>query len=154
MRTGWRMVKEKYARDAFSGDGARLSGGRWNHKGISVIYAAEHLSLSALETFVQMGRREVNSRFVGIPFSYPDTLRIEDLKAGDLPKEWRSTPPGAQTKDVGKKWIEGRKSVILRVPSVVVPQEFNFVINPNHPDFKHLTIGKPVGFSFDPRMWK
>ncbi len=148
----WRLVKEKHASSAFSGTGARLAGGRWNHPGDAAVYVSGSLSLAALELFVHLGPVTTTAfGLVSIPMEIPEELISEPP---DLPKNWRAQPPPSTTKTLGSKWLRSGESCVLRVPSAIVPVEFNFLLNPNHPDFSTIEIGESRSFSFDPRMWK
>lgn len=143
-----------FLQEAFTGEGARLYGGRWNSIGSSVVYISQHLSLSALEMFVRLTSKNMGLAFCAIPVDVPDSLHIETIYPDDLPKDWREEPPPKSTQDIGDRWMRSGISAALQVPSVIVPVEFNFVINPLHSDFKKIKIGKSHHFSFDPRMWK
>ena len=147
----WRLVKERHAATSFSGMGARLAGGRWNHPGDAVVYVSGALSLAALELFVHLGpRSKTTLGLIGIPVEIPEDV-ISDQPA--LPRNWRAQPPPTETKTLGSGWLHSGESCVLKVPSVIVPMEFNFVLNPAHPDFTAIEIGEGHPFSFDPRMW-
>jgi RES domain-containing protein len=147
----WRVVKEKYGGEAFSGDGALKYGGRWNSIGTPIVYTSESLSLAALEILTGGLSMPLLSRFVKIPVDFDDSMVVR-LTMESIPKEWRNYPPSAKTQKIGDTWTQESKSVVLKVPSVVIKEEFNYLINPAHPDFKKISIGKPEGFSFDPRL--
>jgi len=149
---GWRLVKAKHAATAFTGMGARLAGGRWNHPGEAVVYVSGALSLAALELFVHLDARSRTALIlVAIPAEIPDELISDPPK---LPPTWRAQPPPTETKSLGSAWLRSGASCVLRVPSVLIPVENNYVLDPTHPDFTSITIGDPEVFSFDPRMWK
>ncbi len=150
----WRLVKERQTTDAFTGKGARLYGGRWNYEGISVVYTGGNLSLSALEQFVHLGTEDIHLRFVYFRLEIPDNVRVEVVKSNALPPNWREEPAPDSTKDIGTRWVEASRSAVLRVPSIIVPVEYNYALNPHHPDFGLIRITDPKPFSFDPRMWK
>lgn len=152
IRTGWRIVMEEQSATAFNGEGARLFGGRWNSAGVSVVYAAEHLSLAALETRVHIDQIRMKKRYVGFGIAFNDSL-VKTLHVSDLPKDWRQEPPHPSLQVIGDRWVKSGDSVILAVPSVIIPQELNLLINPLHPDFKKIVIGKPNAFIFDPRLF-
>ena len=154
MTIAWRLVKVRHQAGAFSGEGARIAGGRWNHPGTKVVYASDSLALSALETFVHLGHAAAGIRFVAFRISIPDAVTVEHVAPRALPRRWRSEPPLPETMDVGTRWIETGKSVGLRVPSVVIPRESNLMLNPAHPDFTRIMIDSPEPFTFDPRLWK
>lgn len=150
MGAGWRIVPEEHAEDAFVGEGAKLFGGRWNSPGIAVVYGSQHKSLATLEQLVHRNPRAPN-RFKAYRFQFPDTL-IETLPARSLPDDWRQEPPPPSTQQLGDAWVRESRSTILAVPSIIIPEELNYLINPAHPDFKKITIGKPEAFVFDPRL--
>ena len=152
MIRGWRLIKTRHAATAFSGMGARLAGGRWNHLGEAVVYVSGALSLAALELFVHLDARSRSALgLVAIPVEIPEELMSEPI---DLPPNWRAQPPPAETKSLGSKWLRSGASCVLRVPSVLIPVEDNYVLDPSHPDFTRIEIGEAMPFSFDPRMWK
>ncbi|MBF0557263.1 MAG: RES family NAD+ phosphorylase [Nitrospirae bacterium] len=148
------MIKKVFAPEAFAGEGPRIIGGRWNSRGTSVVYAAEHLSLAALEMFVGLSRVENGEAFYAYPLDIPSKVHILTLFPSSLPLDWRAVKHPESTKTVGDDWVRAGISSILRVPSVIIPAEYNLILNPVHPDFRKITIGQPENFSFDPRMWK
>jgi RES domain-containing protein len=154
MISTWRLIKEKLFRNAFSGEGASLYPGRWNNRGIPVVYTAGSVSLSVLELFVHLGQPDSKIRFCTIRVDIPDSVLIEDAMDAGLPQDWRAEPPPESTREAGTRWFEESRSAVLRVPSIIVPTEFNYVLNPGHPDFQLIKMSEPEPFSFDPRMWK
>jgi RES domain-containing protein len=150
----WRLVKQGREAGAFSGEGAKLYGGRWNQRGTTVVYVSDSLALAALELFVHLGRARSGLAFVAFRVEIPDEVRIEALSSDELPSNWRSEPPPDTTRQIGTDWAAAGSTVVLRVPSVLVPVENNYLANPQHPDFRLITISAPVPFSFDSRMWK
>ena len=150
----WRLVKEKHAKSAFDGEGARRFGGRWNARDIPVVYLSASLSLAALEQFVHLSAEDTRIRFSAILVGIPDNLSTQELSVNELPKEWRAEPPPDACKTLGSAWAETNETALLKVPSVIVPHEFNYVLNPKHPDFTRLSIHKAEPFGFDSRMWK
>lgn len=147
----WRVVKKKHAEAAFSGEGALKFGGRWNSIGTPLVYSSDSLALAAIEILTGGIPTGLLEKYVKIPIDFDGSL-AETLAVSDLPKEWCRYPPGHKTQSIGDTWVRGMKSVLLKVPSVVIKEEFNYLINPAHPDFKKLLIGKPEAFSFDPRL--
>ena len=142
MRSVWRIVQRKYVDDAFSGEGSAKYGGRWNHKRTAVVYASQSESLAQLEVLVRTSRPKDLALYVLIEAQIPEEL-IEILEHNELPEKWRQTPEPNSTRDIGTKWVAEERSVVLAVPSVVVPSELNYVLNPTHPDFSKIKIGKP-----------
>ncbi|HVN97454.1 MAG TPA: RES family NAD+ phosphorylase [Syntrophorhabdaceae bacterium] len=156
MRRAWRIVRKKRLADAFTGEGARLGGGRWNHVGTPVVYVRETLSLAALELFVHFTRKDIKltKSLLAIPVEIPSHLKIIEISIKDLNFDWRISPPSNSTKDIGTEWVQKGSSAVLRVPSAIVQEEYNLLLNPNHGDFKRMRIGKPQPFTLDERMWK
>lgn len=148
MKVAWRIVKEKHAATAFSGEGARLYGGRWNSAGTSVVYTSGSQALAALESLVHLNP-PVLFKYVAIAAEFDDAL-IE--KATLLPADWTEEPPPPSTKSIGDLWVKGARSAVLQLPSVIIPGEPNYLLNPAHPDFRKITFGKPQPFAFDPRL--
>ena len=153
MIRAWRLVKAEHVSDAFSGQGARIYGGRWNEPGTSVVYVADSLALAALEVFVHLGPASRNLEFRAIPVEFPERL-VEALAEEEVPANWRQSPPPAQTMALGTAWAASGRTAVLQVPSVLVVVEHDYLLNPGHPDFRHVRVGEPRPFAFDPRMWK
>lgn len=150
----WRIVKAKHAAGAFDGEGARRYGGRWNPRGMSVVYLGGSLSLAALEIFVHLAPEDARLALVAIEIIVPNSVRIGELPTNALPNDWRNEPPPHATQAIGLEWARRNETALLRVPSVIVPREFNYLLNPGHPGFTKLKILPPVPFGFDGRMWK
>jgi len=122
--------------------------------GTAVVYASDSLALAALETFVHLGQAAIPLKFVAFRIVIPGSLTIESPAPRSLPRRWRSEPPLPETMAFGSRWAESRRTACLRLPSVIIPREGNFMFNPSHPDFKRIVIELPEPFSFDPRLWK
>ena len=150
----WRIVKAKYARDALDAEGARRYGGRWNERGIPVVYLSETLSLAILEIFVHLGASDSRIPYSAIPVDVPEGISIDVLPDDQLPPNWKIEPPPRETKRIGTAWAKSNSALLLSVPSVIVATERNFLVNPNHSDFARLLVGRPIPFGFDGRMWK
>ena len=148
---GWRIVKEKHAGSAFSGEGARIFEGRWNSAGVRMVYCSENLSLAALEILVHTQPVTMRDKFRVFRASWDDSIMATiDLKK--LPKGWNAQPPGATSKQIGDGWIQSSRSAVLAVPSVIVPMERTFLLNPKHRDFGKIKIKDQGGFYLDPRL--
>jgi RES domain-containing protein len=147
----WRIVKRRLARTAFDGEGARRFGGRWNSKGVAVVYLAQSQSLAALEILVQIDSPPLLEHYAALPVSIDPNL-ITRIDTSSLPKNWKTYPPPKRIRAIGNDWVAAARSAVLQVPSVIVPLESNYLLNPHHPDFPKLKIGKPVRFTFDPRL--
>jgi RES domain-containing protein len=152
IRTGWRIVPEELTATAFDGEGARLYGGRWNSVGVPMVYASEHQSLAALEIRIHIDRTGMRRLCKCFSFQF-DGQVMEVLPLGKVSRGWREEPPPPFLQEVGDNWVKSGTSVILAVPSVVIPGECNYLINPKHPDFGKLKIAMPVDFAFDQRLF-
>lgn len=153
MLTAWRIVKKRYAGTAFDGEGARQFGGRWNSPGVAVVYVASTRSLAALEMAVHLDRSTLLSTFVLIPCEFDE--RIVTAVAHDtLPAQWRRNPSPPELAQIGDVWVKSAESAVLAVPSAIIEQETSFLLNPAHPDFSKIKVGKPQDFEFDPRLIK
>lgn len=149
--SAWRIVKRKLAREAFSGEGARLYGGRWNSPGVLVVYTAQSQSLAALEMLVHLENPDVLAEYVVIEARFADSL-ITRVPRANLPDDWRANPPPASARAVGDAWIAAEPSPVLELPSAIIPAEKNFLLNPQHRDFAQIEIGEPQAFEFDLRL--
>jgi RES domain-containing protein len=147
----WRITQQKHAKTAFSGDGARLYGGRWNSPGVAMVYAAQSQSLAVLEVLVHLEGPELLRKYVFLEATFDPSLVIE-LDRPSLPKNWRSDPVPKAVQAIGDRWALSGESAVLRVPSVLVPDESNFLLNPRHPDFAKITVSRPNAFRFDGRL--
>ena len=147
----WRITSRKFIKSAFSGEGARRFGGRWNLPGIPLIYAAESKSLAVLEILVHLDSPEILQKYVLFEVKVENAW-VTHLDPGSLPHDWRDDPPPMDTQKIGNDWAKSAPSAILRVPSAIVSGEFNFLLNPRHPDFRRLKIGQPQSFFLDPRL--
>jgi RES domain-containing protein len=150
-QTAWRLMMRKYAGDPLSGEGARIHGGRWNSKGIPVVYAGEHISLTVLEVFVNLEDIRLLDRFVLFRLAFDENL-VQVFNPEDLPEDWRGSPPPPSTQMIGNMWVRDLRSAVLSIPSVVIPAERNFVINPKHPDFGGIEVSGPHPLDLDPRL--
>lgn len=153
MGIAWRIVQAHVADRAFDGEGSRLYGGRWNSKGFAVVYTSGSISLAILEVLVHIPTYDILDEYVYIPVEF-DQRFVYSLDPDELPANWDKDPSPQANKQIGDSWVESQRSLILEVPSAIVPTEINFLINPAHPDFGKLKIGKPEKFEFDPRFFK
>ncbi len=152
MLTAHRIVKARQAQTAFSGDGARIAGGRWNRPGDAVVYASASLALAAIETFIHLGDDALHIKFVHFRIEIPDAVAVRRCRRP--PPGWRAEPPDEASMRYGSRWLHQGRTAVLEVPSAVVPSEMNYLLNPSHPDFRRIRPGRPLPFVFDPRMWK
>jgi RES domain-containing protein len=149
----WRIVKARYAADAFTGAGAEKFGGRWNRPGVAVVYAAGSASLAMLEMLVHLEAHEFLKRYVSFQVSFDERF-VTSIDATDLPNNWRKSPPPVAVQAIGNDWIATSRAAVLRVPSVIVPAEWNYLLNPQHPDFKKIEISPKEPVRFDRRLIK
>ena len=153
MITAWRIVKKRYAAHAFDGEGARLFGGRWNSPGVAVVYAASSRSLAALEMTVHLDRSMLLASFVLIPCEFAERL-VTVVDHRTLPADWRRDPPPPSAAAIGDEWVRRAESAVLALPSAIIEQETNFLLNHAHPDFAAIRIGELQDFEFDKRLIK
>ena len=149
-RTVWRITTRRFVDSAFSGEGARLFGGRWNRPGQSVVYTAESRSLALLEMLVQDA--PLRAHYVLIPAHLPASLPVEMIETSALPQGWRTQGARDPLQAMGAEWLRQSRSCVLAVPSAVMPAELNFLINPLHSDFRHITWGIPEPLETDLRL--
>ena len=147
--SAWRIVKHRHASQAFSGEGARLYGGRWNTAGIPVIYASSSQSLAALEMLVHLEEPGLLAAYDVIQADFNQNL-VEEPAPRSLPSNWRDDI--AATQRFGDDWARRLRSVVLSVPSAIIPAERNFLFNPRHPRFTAIVIHKAQRFVFDQRL--
>ena len=151
MAAGWRIILASEASTAFAGRGARGYGGRWNSPGVGVVYVSEHQSTAALEVFVNNKPFVPIYSFKAFRLEWPDSI-TEVFPTKKLPANWRIHPPPMETREIGDRWVAERRSAVLAVPSAVSPADTNFLLNPEHPNFKRIRIASPINFDFDSRL--
>ncbi len=151
MPSAWRIVRAARVKGAFTGEGARVYGGRWNSRGTAVIYVSEHESLAALELLVHLTPLSPNARYLSFRLEWEDKL-TGHFPVKNLPTHWNAEPPTFQTMQIGDEWVRAGKSVALAVPSVLSTSEMNFLLNPKHADFKRIKISQPIEYRFDSRL--
>ncbi|MFK7956808.1 MAG: RES family NAD+ phosphorylase [Lysobacterales bacterium] len=147
----YRLTLAKYVDSAFSGEGSRRVGGRWTPPGYRAVYASSSIALAVLETLVHADAAVMPKHFV-FPVTVPDAISIQVISAAQLPDGWQSTPGPEALQTLGQAWLESADACVLKVPSSLVPQESNFVLNPVHKDFQQLQRGKPESFVINPRL--
>ena len=152
----WRIASDtpQYEAHDLSGKGAELSGGRWNRKGTPMVYTSDSRSLACMETVVHLssGDSLPLNRFlveVSIPFAVWKS-RIEFDRADHV--GWDAEPPGKVSMDWGTAWVQGKTTLLARVPSVIVPEEINILINPLHPDVSKIAAVKVRKWTYDQRL--
>ncbi|MBI1390761.1 MAG: RES domain-containing protein [bacterium] len=153
--TAYRVTKRKRLERAFDGGGARINGGRWNSPGVRMVYTSGSIALATLEMLVHLeDERTLAELYDVIPVQFDEALcHTIDLSA--LSVGWNLPVVNPLTQLLGDEWIQRGESAILRVPSVVTPAEspeWNYLLNPLHPDFARIGIGASVVLSIDPRL--
>lgn len=147
----YRLAKAKHIRD-LSGAGARIAGGRWNLKGAAVLYAAESRALATVEYLVHVPIAIIPKNLRMATIDVPDAAPETTVAIGDLPANWNQYPPPPELARIGADWILKNSHLLLYVPSAVVPGEHNVLINPFHPDMKHVKIVNVEVYKFDKRL--
>jgi len=149
--TAWRIVQRQHADLAFDGEGARRFGGRWNSPGRSVVYLSETRALAMLEILVGLQTSQVLTGFVMFEGEFPGSV-MKKVSHAELPADWRARPPGPVSQSLGDRWLEFGESAVLRVPSAVIPEEHNYLINPAHPDFGKICVGHQTPVQLNQRL--
>ena len=148
--TVFRICNTHYSED-ISGTGAKLYGGRWNSKGVAMLYASEHISLSVLEMLVNNRFTDFATDLNLLHLAFADSLSIKEVKNNKLKTDWINDFD--YTRFMGDQFIKAGTHAILKVPSAVIKEEHNFIINPSHSDFKKIKITQTVSFSTDKRLF-
>ena len=151
MTVVWRLVRKKHAATAFSGVGAAKTARRFNSLGTPVVYTSDSYALAMLEVRVHVATFRGMRDRVAVSAEIDDDL-VEVLEASDLPPDWQERPAPTSTQALGDAWVASGRSAVLRVPSVVVPEQANYLLNPAHPDFGRIRIGTPTPLTIDPRL--
>lgn len=151
MITVWRIVKARYADQAFSGEGARQYGGRWNSPGTRVVYCSGSISLCTLEMLVHLQQTSVLSSYVLFRVEV-DEADVAHLDRTLLPASWREYPAPPELALLGEAWLSERQTPVLDVPSAVVESESNYLLNPAHPRFSALRVDGPFDYHLDSRL--
>lgn len=149
--TAWRITQARYADEAFTGEGARRYGGRWNSQGTAVAYTAGSRSLALLEILFHLESTRLLGAYVLTPVTF-EPHDVEALDESTLPADWRMHPAPASTQKIGDAWVRDARSPVLRVPSVILPAEPNYVLNPSHIGFNDLIVGHPEPLDVDGRL--
>lgn len=150
----YRIAKSKYIRD-LSGEGAKRGGGRWNYKGVPLIYTADSTALATLETLIHSPLHLIpKNRAIAI-LELPDSLKVTKIESNDLPDEWWSYPAPIALAEIGNCWSQQKSTVALSVPSSVTPfaEGRNYLLNPLHPDFNQISIVSIKKYIYDSRLF-
>jgi RES domain-containing protein len=150
----YRITQEAYA-DDLSGNGSRLFGGRWNSEGFYALYSAANRSLALLETLAHSPSKLFRYKiYILVTVFIPESISIEILKEKDLPANWDALDIQHVTQKIGDKFLLAQKSAVLQVPSVLMPEEYNYVINPLHPSMKEMKVIHKRKIKFNDRLIK
>jgi RES domain-containing protein len=150
----FRISKEKFHKD-ISGTGSRIYGGRWNYKGFPTLYTSETRALSTLELLVHTDNDLLPPNLKLLSVELPLIAEeIMSIQIRDLPKKWRKSPPSELLKLIGKKNLIDQNRLAIKVPSVIIPDEYNIVINPLHEGFKDVKIKRIEDYKIDIRLLK
>lgn len=148
----YRITKERYRDQVFAGLGGLHAYGRWTPRGQPVVYASQSISLAVLEYALNYKRHGWLPASVLARALIPAEVRIKSVPASVLPDNWRDPDPPIALREIGEHWLRRAETVCLQVPSAIVPDESNYLLNPAHPDFRRLTIGAAEPFQFDRRL--
>lgn len=148
--TSYRLIKHQHVESAFNGEGSRIYGGRWNSPGVPVVYTSESLALCCLEILVHLPSYKLLDDYVYIRVSF-DSSQVTNA---DTIQGWDARPVSRISQSIGDNWIVENKFPVLKVPSVIIPEGANYLINTAHSDYAKIKIGKPAPMPFDPRLQK
>jgi RES domain-containing protein len=148
----FRLSKQAFIKD-LSGIGAEKTGGRWNSKGVPVLYTAASRALAVVEVVVHVPVGIIPINYQLATLEVPDSSILE-IDVNDLPKNWATNPFTRQTQDIGNSFIRNNEYLVLQVPSATITGDINYVINPRHPEFNNVKIKSIEPFIFDVRLFK
>jgi RES domain-containing protein len=148
----YRLAKAKFAHD-LSGKGAEKSGGRWNSKGVSMVYTSDSRALCTTEIAVHTPLGLLPTDYKIITIKIPDSIKMLTVVVNKLPADWKSIPHSGSTQLIGDDFIRQNKSAVLKVPSAVVAGDYNFLLNPGHRDFSKIKVLSVEDFGFDSRLF-
>jgi RES domain-containing protein len=149
----YRLCRKNYAND-LSGRGAEISGGRWNGKGIAALYTSSSRALCAIEIVVHIPAGIIPKDYYMVTIELPDDAGITTLNVKELPSNWNNNPIPTSTQRIGNTFLSEQKALVLKTPSAIIKDEWNYIINPMHKDFQKVKIISTEPFSFDTRLFK
>jgi RES domain-containing protein len=147
--TAWRIVKEKYIGNAFTGEGAARGGGRWNSVGSRIVYTSSSLALATLEALAHLPSYKQLEQYQCISISFDEAWIFTP---DELPDGWDLVPPTTISQSFGDQWLSRGEHAVLSLSSKIIPGESNLLINPNHPDFRNMVVGGPLDYPYDSRL--
>jgi RES domain-containing protein len=149
----YRLCKKEYAND-LSGRGAEINGGRWNGKGLAALYTSASRALCTIEIVVHIPAGIIPMDYCMVAIEFPDDAPVKIIPVKDLPYSWNNNPISLHTQRIGNTFLSSQKALVLKVPSAIVKDEWNYIINPAHKDFKKVKILDIEPFTFDTRLFK
>ena len=149
----FRLCRKNYAND-LSGRGAEINGGRWNSKGVPALYTSSSRPLCAIEIIVHVPAGIIPADYYLVTISIPDDAPVNTIDIKNLPANWNSNPISASTQRIGNTFFSGQKELVLKVPSAIIKDEWNYILNPVHKDFQKVKIIGTEPFAFDTRLFK
>lgn len=149
----FRLMRKKYGIE-LSGKGAAISGNRWNSKGTELIYCADSRALAMAEVAVHLSLSILPKDYMMVEIDIPSSVSFAYLTNAELLEGWNSFPHLLDTQKIGDDFVSARKNCVLKVPSAVVPGDFNFLINPHHSEFASISIKAQEDFPFDLRLFQ
>ncbi|HEY4196325.1 MAG TPA: RES family NAD+ phosphorylase [Mucilaginibacter sp.] len=149
----YRLCKKGYAND-LSGRGAEINGGRWNGKGLAALYTSSSRALCAIEIMVHVPAGIIPKDYVMVVIDVPDNDPVKTIDVKDLPSNWNSNPIAVSTQRIGNTFLYEQKSLVLKVPSAIIKDDWNYIINPVHKGFQRIKILSTETFAFDTRLFK
>jgi RES domain-containing protein len=150
--TVFRLGKRAHRAQLFSGEGGLYASGRWTPRGQRIIYTSASISLAVLEYTVNYRRRGWVPATVLGRATIPASVRVETVSTDDLPRKWFAADPPPQLQKIGGRWLQRGDTAVLKVPSAIVVEEWNYLLNPLHADFGKLGLSTPQPFDFDRRL--
>ena len=147
----YRFCRKRRA-DDLSGTGAKLVGGRWNSPGVPMLYTSENRALALAEYWIHVHPSNLPSDVCVVEIEVPDTARIISMPLSSLPQNWRVSPPLKSLRQIGDQWVQNGQSLILKIPSTIMPLECNYILNPAHQDMTSVSVRLITNYEWDRRM--
>lgn len=148
----WRICRRRFARRPLSGAGGLHFSARWHSAPRLIVYASQSLALASLEMLVHLDLDLPPDDLLALQIAVPAKAGVAELPPTQLPQSWRRYPAPKALQHLGNTWIDECETAVLRVPSALIPAEFNYLINPQHPDARHIRVVARSRFAFDPRL--
>jgi len=150
----YRILRKRYAKTPFDGEGAFRFGGRWSSPGTRLVYTSERLSLAMIEYYIHIGSDDSPPDLVVSTADVPESVSRTKISTSRLRPDWRESPAPPHLAAIGDSFVAKGKTAILIVPSVLCPPESNWLINPQHPDFRRVRVYKSATFYYDQRFFE